>query len=100
MIEYTDPYQWVRMLVIWPMLIIAPTASLAALLLVGIRSPNYTRSQVVICTAIGLLAAIVGGAIAVNWNGSNSVWVAFTLGLVFTGLILWTTLFTLWMRAK
>lgn len=84
---HTDPYQTLRMFVIWPILV-GCVAVYGVRLLAHLVDGAFSRWQAVLAAVCGAMAAIVTGSIARRWDGSDVYWLAFTLGLAFAALVL------------
>ena len=82
-----DPYQAIRMTLIWPTLVGA-TAFYGVRLLASTLDGKLTRWQAILAGVTALMAAIVTTSIARAWNGTDVYWLAFTLGLAFAALVL------------
>lgn len=87
MFEYTDPYQGLRMLLIWPALVGA-VAYFAVAFIAGALDGRLTRWQALLAVVTGACAALVTSTIAHRWDGSTAYWLAFTVGLAFAALVL------------
>lgn len=85
--EFTDPYQGFRMLVIWPVLV-GCVAFYAVRFIASTIDGGLTRWQAVLAGVTGLMAAIVTTSIARSWEPTDVYWLAFTLGLGFAALVL------------
>lgn len=85
--EFTDHYQGIRMLVIWPVLV-GCVAFYAVRFIASTIDGGLTRWQAVLAGVTGLMAAIVTTSIARAWKPTDVYWLAFTLGLGFAALVL------------
>lgn len=85
--EYTDPYQNIRMLVIWPVMV-GCVAFYAVRFIASTIDGGLTRWQAILAGVTGLMAGIVATSIAQDWDGTDVYWLAFTLGLAFAALVL------------
>lgn len=94
--EYTDPYQWIRMLV-WPFTVGA-TAMLACCVLIHFLTGTIIRYHATVSASIAILAVAATMAIASEWNGSTGDWFAFTIGLVFMTAVLIATCVYIFLR--
>lgn len=87
MFQYTDPYQVVRMHVIWP-IVVGCTAFYFVRFIASAVDGKLTRWQAVLCSVTGIMAAVVTSVLARYWTGSGVYWLAFTVGLAFMALVL------------
>ena len=87
MLEYSDPYQALRMTLIWPV-IVGCVAFYAVRFIASTIDGGLTRWQAVLAGVTGLCAGVVTMTISRNWNGSDVYWLAFTAGLAFAALVL------------
>jgi len=85
--ENTDPYQGIRMLVIWPVLV-GCVAFYAVRFIASTIDGGLTRWQAILAGVTGLMAGIVTTSIARAWDGTDVYWLAFTIGLGFAALVL------------
>ena len=85
--SYSDPYQWVRMTLIWPV-IVGCVAFFAVRFVAATVDGQLTRWQAVLAGVCAVMAAVVTMTISRNWSGSDVYWLAFTIGLAFAGLVL------------
>ena len=83
----TDPYQGIRMLVIWPVLV-GCVAFYAVRFIASTIDGGLTRWQAILAGVTGLMAGIVTTSIARAWDGGDASWLAFTIGLGFAALVL------------
>jgi putative effector of murein hydrolase len=91
-----DIYQPFRMTFIWPVLV-GGVAFFAFRAIVYYASGNWTRQQAMLAALTGLAAAVVATSIANRWDGSQDYWLAFTVGLTFTALVvLVTVILSIW----
>jgi len=87
MTEYTDPYQAVRMMIIWPV-IVGSVAFYGVRFIASTLDGKLTRWQAVLAGVVALMAAVVSTTISRNWTGSDVYWLTFTIGLAFAALVL------------
>jgi len=85
--SYSDPYQWFRMTLIWPV-IVGCVAFFAVRFVAATVDGQLTRWQAVLAGVCAVMAAVVSMTISRNWTGSDVYWLAFTLGLTFAALVL------------
>lgn len=85
--SYSDPYQWVRMTLIWPV-IVGCVAFFAVRFVAATVDGQLTRWQAVLAGVCAVMAAVVTMTISRAWSGSDVYWLAFTIGLAFAGLVL------------
>ncbi len=85
--SYSDPYQWFRMTLIWPV-IVGCVAFFAVRFVAATVDGQLTRWQAVLAGVCAVMAAVVTMTISRNWSGSDVYWLAFTIGLAFAGLVL------------
>ena len=96
--EFTDPYQGIRMLVIWPVLV-GCVAFYGVRLLARLVDGALTRWQAILAGVCGAMAAVVTTSIARRWDGSEVYWLTFTLGLAFAALVLLANVFAVIIEA-
>lgn len=87
MTEYSDPYQSIRMIAIWPVLV-GCVAFFAVRFIASTIDGKMNRWQAILAGVCGIMAGIVTITLARNWNGSDVYWLAFTIGLGFAALVL------------
>lgn len=85
--SYSDPYQFFRMTIIWPV-IVGAVAFYAVRFIASTIDGKLTRWQAIFAGICGVMAAVVSMTISRNWNGSDVYWLAFTIGLAFAALVL------------
>jgi hypothetical protein len=85
--SYSDPYQWFRMTLIWPV-IVGCVAFFAVRFVAATVDGQLTRWQAVLAGVRAVMAAVVTMTISRAWSGSDVYWLAFTIGLAFAGLVL------------
>ncbi len=85
--SYSDPYQWFRMTLIWPV-IVGCVAFFAVRFVAATVDGQLTRWQAVLAGVCAVMAAVVTMTISRAWSGSDVYWLAFTIGLAFAGLVL------------
>ena len=85
--SYSDPYQWFRMTLIWPV-IVGCVAFVAVRFVAATVDGQLTRWQAVLAGVCAVMAAVVTMTISRTWSGSDVYWLAFTIGLAFAGLVL------------
>lgn len=87
MFEYTDPYQMIRMHLIWP-IVVGCIAFYAVRFIASTVDGRLSRWQSTLCAVTGIMAAVVTSTLARYWSGSGVYWLAFTVGLGFMALVL------------
>lgn len=85
--SYSDPYQPFRMAMVWPV-IVGCVAFFAVRFVAATVDGQLTRWQAVLAGVCAVMAAVVTMTISRAWSGSDVYWLAFTIGLVFAGLVL------------
>lgn len=85
--EYTDIYQPLRMHLIWPLLG-GCIAFYTVRLLASLIDRHLTRWQALLAGVTGIMAGVVLVVIARNWTGSSHYWLAFTIGLGYSAVVL------------
>lgn len=85
--SYSDPCQWFRMTLIWPV-IVGCVAFFAVRFVAATVDGQLTRWQAVLAGVCAVMAAVVSMTISRNWTDSDVYWLAFTLGLTFAALVL------------
>lgn len=83
----SDPYQPLRMALIWPALV-GCIGFYSVRLLASLVNRRLTRWQAIMAAVAGLMAGIVTTSIAHQWDGSPEYWLAFTVGLLYATLVL------------
>lgn len=83
----SDPYQPLRMMLIWPVLV-GCIGFYSVRLLASLVDRRLTRWQALMACVAGLMAGVVTTTIARAWDGSPEFWLAFTIGLAFAALVL------------
>lgn len=82
-----DPYQTIRMTLIWP-IIVGATAFFGVRFIASTIDGGLTRWQAILAGVTALMAGIVTTSIARAWDGTDVYWLAFTIGLAFAALVL------------
>ena len=85
--EYSDPYQGIRMIIIWPALVGA-VAFYTVRLIASLVERRLNRWQASMAAICGFMAGVFTTYLSRNWTGSNEYWLAFTVGLAFAALVL------------
>ena len=85
--EYSDPYQAIRMIAIWPVLV-GCIAFYAVRFIASTIDGKMNRWQSILAGVCGIMAGIVTTTLARNWSGSDVYWLAFTIGLAFAAGVL------------
>ena len=85
--NYSDPYQWFRMTLIWPV-IVGCVAFFAVRFVAATVDGKLTRWQAVLAGVCAVMAAVVTMTISRSWSGSDVYWLAFSIGLAFAALVL------------
>lgn len=85
--ECADPFQPLRMGVIWPILV-GCVAFYAVRFIATTVDGKWSRWQAILAGITALSAGIVTVTIANRWTGNDVYWLAFTVGLAFAACVL------------
>lgn len=85
--EYTDIYQPLRMHLLWP-LYGGSIGFYTVRLVASLINRRLSQWQALLAAVTGIMAGVVLQIIARNWTGSDISWLAFTVGLAFSVVVL------------
>lgn len=70
------------MVVVWPLVVGAAAFQLAyTVLWLALGARRLRRDHAIACLVVGAAAALLAWVIALNWDGSDEYWMAYTVGL-------------------
>ena len=82
-----DPYQVFRMTLIWP-IVVGAIAFYSVRFIATTVDGKWSRWQAILAGITALSAGVVAVTIANRWTGNDVYWLAFTVGLTFSALVL------------
>jgi peptidoglycan/LPS O-acetylase OafA/YrhL len=92
-----DVFQPFRMSIVWPV-VVGGLAFCAFAIVVHWLTGKWTRYHATLAGITGLAAAVVATSISNRWDGGQWYWLAFTVGLTISSIIILST--CIWLFAQ